>query len=429
MSNENISRRAQDIHSGLRDADDPLVATTVPVTTLVGKAALLAVHIRGLDQIENIGGLYKMASNTLGISTGAIPTVLRLLADAGWLRVFPNVNNPKTIEETIPIFGSLYGTLSDQWEAMQPGELDRASVALIDALTHGPEPIEVIRSKMGLASDDFDRIVELGTHGGFVQAYGDAKSESVLYSPLYSDEHPEALLSFIGKNRERYPQVDSVLREVQARPGISVSLLANTHPIVLEMVSANVVTAPAVTSGNGQHSFLFPHVRTSQDRVIVQKARVLLACVRYGESFGAVTMIDSANVLLSRLRDRKLIGRVPHSQIGTQYRPAADLGLGYIEEENSRFRFRLYDTADNVEAVKLAIELLNGKTELPAHRVLNEEQVRAHVGETPRIILPEENRSGAAKIQRARRLEPQSKAAQKEMRNMMDDLRGVTRVR
>jgi len=309
---------------------------------------------------------------------------------------------------------------------MKPGELDKASIALIDALSSGPVPFEQVKFDLGIGDDGFDQIVEVGKNGGYIRTYGRADGELV-YSPLYVEEHPEALLAFVEKHHEKYPDIHAVLQSAKARPGIAVADLQKAHPVVLEMIDANAITAPAVTSTRGTHSFLFPPIRDSVDRAIIQKARVLVSCVRYGAQFGGVTQITDPSFLLGRLKDQKLIGRKPHSDIKTQYSPAADLGIGYVEDAgSSRYRFHLYDTDDNLEAVKLAIRLVEGATEPPAVRLIPETEMQSQVGGDARVVLPEENRGNA---RRTKQIKPSSAAAQAQVDSFMDDLRGTRRVR
>lgn len=63
MDREAIGRRAQDVQSGLHDISDLRVSATIPNTRQIGMAAQLAVHIRGLDAIENIVGFHGFCSN------------------------------------------------------------------------------------------------------------------------------------------------------------------------------------------------------------------------------------------------------------------------------------------------------------------------------------------------------------------------------
>src|SRR4051812_49995741 len=100
MDNHLVGKRAQDVQAGLRDVIDPIVQSTIPVTRQIGMAALLAVHIRGLERITNILALNAVASN-LGIRGSELNMVLQVLEEAGWIRATPNVWSFSSIDENI----------------------------------------------------------------------------------------------------------------------------------------------------------------------------------------------------------------------------------------------------------------------------------------------------------------------------------------
>ncbi|WP_321353064.1 hypothetical protein [Alcaligenes faecalis] len=159
-------------------------------------AAQLAVHIRGLETIENIVGLHGFCSN-LGISPDSLPSVLGTLEHIGWVRVVPNVYAPTRIEESIPYFQEIYSALGEQWELRKPGELEQATMAIIDRLTVAPVPLESLASDLGLKTADIQTVVDIGDLGGYLRQYESPKDQiPILYAPLFTDENPETLLNF-----------------------------------------------------------------------------------------------------------------------------------------------------------------------------------------------------------------------------------------
>ncbi len=254
MDDHIVGKRAQDVQAGLRDVDDSIVQSTIPVTRQIGMAALLAVHIRGLERITNIPGLTAFAAN-LGIRE--LPMVLHTLSEAGWIRAFPNVYAPVRIDETIPHFQEIYSTLGQQWSARQPGELESATLGLIESLAVGPQLLDDVVKSSGLSEEVISTVVDIGDLGGYFRKFiSPREKREILYTPLYMDEHPESLLNCIAKNHERYGEIQSILSEAKAFPGISVSSLEKTHPLVAELINSNVLPAPAVQSSAGRHHFL-----------------------------------------------------------------------------------------------------------------------------------------------------------------------------
>lgn len=430
MEREAIGRRAQDVQAGLRDVSDLRVSATIPITRQIGMAAQLAVHIRGLETIKNIVGFHGFCSN-LGISPDSLPMVLGTLEQIGWIRVVPNVYAPTRIEESIPYFQAVYDALGEQWSARRPGELERATMLIIDRLTVAPVPLETLAVDLGLSAVDMQTVVDIGDLGGYLRQYDSPKDRiPILYAPLFTEENPETLLNFVAKNPGTHSQIEAVFRAARAQPGSPISTLERTNPLVLELVNENILRAPAIVSSGGAQSFAFAPFKTTQPRAILEKARIILACVRYGEGYSSITKISDPTAILRGLRDRKMIGRVPHSNIQSQYAAAANMGVGWIEPENGRFRFRLYDTQDNLSAVDLAIAMCGGQSEDAASSLLLPAEVRAHFSssEPGGLLLPEANRGRARDLIKTRKLDPSTRTAAHLGRALLDDLRGIHRV-
>jgi hypothetical protein len=116
---------------------------------------------------------------------------------------------------------------------------------------------------------------------------------------------------------------------------------------------------PAVESLAGEQRFVFTPARAyvPEQKVILEKARGIVACVRYGQYFGTVTAIRDPVALLYAL---KIKGRLkPHSEAVYQYRVLRDLGIADIHPSTAARRFEVVvrQTPENREALDLAIDL------------------------------------------------------------------------
>jgi len=431
MDNKQIGKRAQDVQSGLRDVQDTLVSATIPITRQIGMAALLAVHIRGLEVIENIVGFHGFCTS-LGISSDSLPMALGTLEATGWLRVTPNAFNPRRIEESIPYFQKVYDALGDQWTDRSPSDLELATMTLLDSLSAGPALEKTATSSLSIRPQDLQTVLEIGELGGYLRRYTSPREKvPILYAPQFVDENPESLLNLIARKGDDHEEVNRVIRITQAVPGAPVSDLQRALPLVAELVNSNVLSAAAIDSSTGTHSFAFAPYRTNKPRPILEKARIILACVRYGEHFSSITQIRSPMLILENLRDRRMIGRTPHTNIGSQYAAAANMGVGFIEEESGRFRFRLYDTDDNLSAVDLAISMCSGAAEDDVHTLMPPDEVRERISSSGRVgslVLPQSNRGRARSRLLSRSLDPRTQTAQRLGRDLLDDLRGIHRV-
>ena len=94
------------------------------------------------------------------------------------------------------------------------------------------------------------------------------------------------------------------------------------------------------------------------EKALLEKARAIVACVRYGQHYSGVSKILFPLLILERLRDRKVIG--PHSEIGRSMCFCKNWG-----SENctcagfqSRYNFHLLDTEENLRALEMAIQYL-----------------------------------------------------------------------
>lgn len=430
MEKELIGRRAQDIQAGLRDVEDSRVAATVPISRQIGMAAQLAVHLRGIEVIENIVAFYGFCAN-LGISSDSLPMVLRTLEEIGWIRVAPNHYAPKRIETSIPFFQELYATLGSQWSQRLPSELEQATMAIIDRLSVAPAPMESIASDLGIAAVDLQTIIDIGDLGGYLRLYESPRDKiPIVYAPSFMEENPETVLNFLAKRPDAHERVQALLKAARSAPGTPINRLGEADPLIVELVNENVLRAPAIVSSGGQQSFVFAPFKTTHPRGILEKARIILACVRYGQGYSSITTISDPSAILRSLRDRKLIGRVPHSNIQSQYAAAANMGVGFIEPENGRYRFRMYDTEDNNAAVDLAIAMCHGATEDVVSPLLSPADVRVQLsaGGPGGLILPEANRLNARNQIKKRQLDPSTQTAARLGQELLDDLRGIHRV-
>ena len=231
MKSNTIGKRAQDIQAGLRDVQDTLVSATIPITKQIGMAALLAVHIRGIEVIENIVGFFGFCAS-LGIPSDSIPSVLSTLEATGWIRVSPNVYGPRRIEESIPFFEQIYDVLGDQWSHRSPAEIEKASMAILDQLSSGPIPLENVYSALGISRGELQTIIDIGDLGGYLRQYDSPKDRvPILYAPQFIEENPEPLLNFMAQRAGEHEQISAVLKVARAAPGSPISFLQTANPL------------------------------------------------------------------------------------------------------------------------------------------------------------------------------------------------------
>ena len=96
-----------------------------------------------------------------------------------------------------------------------------------------------------------------------------------------------------------------------------------------------------------------------QEKAILDKARAILACVRYGQHFAGVTRIRNPLWIINALEDRKVLG--PHSEIRQQYFILWEKGIARFSRDSDhshRFWLHIIDNEGNMKALRLARDML-----------------------------------------------------------------------
>lgn len=367
-----IGLRAQDIQTSVQDVDlGPLNAETKNIR-LVGMVERLAIHIRGVDVIEDYKKVEYIASQ-FGIDSLVLPKVLEVLQDLEWVRVEKKGNVIKKVEESVPYFSDIYSVAGEYFDSSNPSEIEEATIELCDSLALSPSTEEEIKKKLGLNNRAYKIVMDIGKSGKFIDHYKSARTkEKVLYSPLYWVENPDKLedmyelLKEFGADRvydalkkikdyQGFPLMDDILRG-------DYDTLSEKKKIIAEAIRRGIILAPEVNSLRGLKNFAFtPHIGISiEEKIILEKAMAILACIRYGEHFGLITRIKYPEAILDKLLNPPYrIGS--HTEIRKQYAILVGRGVGKIFQNRlikDRYYFELIPTDENKKAVKLAKDLL-----------------------------------------------------------------------
>ena len=129
-----VGLRTQDFHESLK-----ITGSFGPKdvhfkkTLLIGKAASLAMHLRGLLYIDDLQQL-EYAASSLGISSLELSAVLTELEEVDFAKVVKSGSQFKRLEIRIPEFRSGYEELGERWLLLKPGEVEQAAVTTLDQL-------------------------------------------------------------------------------------------------------------------------------------------------------------------------------------------------------------------------------------------------------------------------------------------------------
>lgn len=366
----NIGLRAYDTAIGFRNIDERSAALTeFSSTYTIGMAAVLAGAIKGKDVIRDARVLKKIAADVLKINPLAFEKVVLELAELEIVRGIKwQGQEIISFAENVPlVYDNLHERLGTRWLNMHPSELEGQFLTILDTLAKAPLLAKNLLTRVGVDSKSNKKLRVIGENAELVRYYPLKDGTEVIASPLHAFENPDQLITlFENHNADR---VRETFSQVRASPGFAITM-DNKYPIVEDMVRLGLVPAPTVVgSDHRERAFAImlygvaPIYLTSKKQIL-DRALALIACVRCGQISGGVTPIRRPDLLLAALinpsRNYTLKG---HSSTPRQYAPLISMGMITAVPMGDRWGARLNPTPDNLEAVRLAIALLERKGE------------------------------------------------------------------
>jgi hypothetical protein len=325
--------------------------------------------IQGRDVISDYSRL-EAAAGEIGIDDTLLERALQNLEEVGYVRL-KTMEGGRVIrvQESVPLLSSAYDGLGAIWEKSKPSELEAHSMAVLDDACLTPVETSSIVERHDVSMEELDQLVDVGQAVGYLARVNHKGSrKEILYSPLHFDEHPQQLIELASRHPGHV--LASTLETARAHQGVPAERL--DERLVHDALALGALDIPAVESLAGEHKFVFAPVKgyTPVEKAVLQKARAIIACVRYGEHFGTITRIRDPLAILHALRIRGRLGA--HTEIVYQYRVLRDLGIADIvrEKKTGRYEVVFRPTADNQAALNLAIELVSfGETTPQSPRV------------------------------------------------------------
>lgn len=431
MEKRVIGLRAQDIQTGLQEVKVAGPATGLLDTTLlVGMACRLAIHIRGVDIINDERRL-NLLGGRIGIDSLVLPNVLNILEEAEFASIeYNSQGRVKRVSERVPYFGDIYDRLGEIWGDRNPHEVEQATVQILDNLVDGPRALNHIRSDQPLDDSDFDMVLGVGREGGYLSNFTSPKDDSeVVYSPLYWEEKPAETFQLIEKyGAERIVQAVHRVRTYQGMPMPDLHANpTNDDRVIVEAMAVGLLPSPEVNSLRGPKQFAFTpytgqvHLEDTE-RPVLQKARAILACVRYGEHLGTITRVRDPAAIIRALQHRGGIG--PHTEIAMQYAMLVVEGVARITHDpyhRNRYNLEIIDTYENKRALRIAADMLQ-IGEAITERGLNAaaRRILFHGG-----TFRDSDTTRSALVRSRRDIPHSADSIEKDVRALIDDFRQV----
>lgn len=330
------------------------------VTRTHGQAMRIAMIVRGQDVIEDESRLKKILAAELQITPQEYQSAKRLLQELDVLSEKTALGKPVLVEKVQRLDHSAnYKRLGESWAAAKGrSEKEQALVHALDTIIDAPAAPDDVDALANLGGKDQEAVLELAKNAAVLDA---VTGSDLLYSPLLWDVDPKKFGKVAAKLDK--PKFRALIDQVAKRPGID--LAYHTDPIAAQAVSAGILPSYKVMSSGLEKTYSFaPYagalLTSPAQKSILEKARAIVACLRFGSEAATITRIRSPGAVLNTLMDKSRGYKIGyHDELKEQYGMLLKKGIGRIEQASSgRYAFVLLPTEDNLLACRLAYELI-----------------------------------------------------------------------
>lgn len=367
-----VAARCHELQVSLGSLEVPAFESVLDV----GMAVRLALHIRGLPAID-YELLKSVAVHVLGIPSPAVRGVVLLLGEVGFAKLNTVGGTIKAVLPNVPYYEALYDRIGEFAAAERPfNETEELTLDMLRRLARGPQDSNALLQQMNADPKLFAKTVRIGTEGSFLIRER-TRGRDVLLSPTYFSENASTFAELVVTSGTG--TVRRAMDAVRALPGVPLSLLqsgqvrideralpADEVAVLTRLARYGAVKPPRITTAHaGEQHFLFPPTPTGAAlpptrRDQYERAMAIVAAVRQGQFLSKQYPIHKPGAVLNvLLRDGKL-GKAT-TEAAAQYRnlvrhrvaQLVDVGNGFSE-------LRLVDTQDNREALRTALNLVDG---------------------------------------------------------------------
>lgn len=357
--NDNISKgvKIHDIHHGLIQSTGAIVESEYGFLKELGTAIQIATTIKDHETISDLKQFYA-AAGELKITRPHANAGLTHLENLGFVRLKyqPGKQAIDRIDVLVPELPKIYGDFGDYFVSENDSTIAGLTIDILEKLSAFPHKEKEIVSSLGISPAERDVILDVGKSSSLLDSYvSPADSESILFSPLYWEDNPNAIFDLLKEhNSEDFFNAVERVKKYQGLPDGKLD-----DKIILEAIKLGCLPTLSVSSTSGLRKFIFtPRNGVGKiEKELLHKARVLISCVRYGENFAGITKINSPVALLNALSQRGYIKG--HSESLKQYEPARNLGLVKILPTiGGKYEVHFIDNEENKKVIKMAAEMI-----------------------------------------------------------------------
>lgn len=366
MKGKKLIELAHDIQTGLGSIDVP----DFDQMRIMGMAATLAIHIRGLGEID-YELLRKVSDHYFSIPSFALKEVVIVLAEIEYIQIAKKGSKIISIIPDVPRFKDVHEGVGEYYSFSELNEHEQGTLLILSELQNKPENKHKLIHATGIDEEMLSRCVAIGKSGHYIKPFR-ARGKDILASPFYFADNLDSLVDItakigatdiqkvlsIVKNNQGWP-----LSMIESRLEIGGTKLSDAQrKLLVYLCSEGVLKPPSLEFKSTKETFVFTPAPgssrlASTNREIYERSMALVSCVRKGQLLADQYRIKMPVRLLEALRDRGYLGS--NSEAAIQYKNLVFLKVGYLHKTTSdRWQFHLNKTEENKKALDLAINLL-----------------------------------------------------------------------
>jgi len=217
ISGRKLVELSYDIQSGLGNTEVP----DFDELRTMGMAATLAIHLRGLPEIE-YEVLRKVSDYFFSIPSFAIKECLNILADIEYIQLITKNSKILSVIPDVPRFKDLYEGVGDYFTFSELNEHEQGTLLILSKLQDKPENKDRIISKTGIDTPLMSRCLEIGSFGNYFKEFR-TRGKSFLASPFYFSDNLEGLVDISAKSGS--DDITKVLEIVKNNQGWPLSMI------------------------------------------------------------------------------------------------------------------------------------------------------------------------------------------------------------
>lgn len=366
MEGKKLVELAYDIQSGLGNIDVP----DFEQMRTMGMAATLAIHIRGLGEIE-YEILRKVSDHYFNIPSFALNAVVNVLAEIEYVQIHQKGSKINSITPNVPRFMDVYDGVGEYFSFSTLNEHEQGTLLILSELQNKPENKNKLQQVTGIDNTLFSRCIDIGKSGHYIKPFR-ARGKDILASPFYFADNLDSLVDLtakigaidiqrvieIVKNNQGWPL--SVIERNMELGGTK--LTVPQRELLIHLCKEGIFKPPSLEFNSKKETFVFTPAPgasrlNSANREIYERAMALVSCVRKGQLLADRYRIKMPVRLLEALRDKGYVGA--NSEAAVQYKNLVFLKVGKLQKRTTEmFEFHLNKTEENKNALNIAINLL-----------------------------------------------------------------------